>query len=63
MVFSDVVNKNATRKRPLWTECSKQHPRWGRGEGSDLPISYSSLLGDMISPGEKGLDLVTLKKC
>lgn len=33
------------------------------GEGSVLPSFFSSLLGDMISPGETGLDLVTLKKC
>ena len=51
----NVVNKNPTRKRSLWTEQEKTSPV---GRHSDLSISFSNLLRDMTSLGERILYLV-----
>ena len=51
----NVVNKNPTRKRSLWTEQEKTSLL---GRHSDLSISFSSLLRDMTSLGERILYLV-----
>ena len=46
----NVVNKNPTRKRSLWTDQEKTSPL---GRHSDLSTSFSSLLRDMTSLGER----------